>query len=145
MSQLRAVRFGSGPPSPPIKFKFGFPAKKAVNRCRLRVQPMRGLQAVSQFKVEIIDVVTTMDCTSMAIMLPLSLPPSLSLSIFLSFLLYSSLCFVILFIMLPHFSVYPNSSIGKCRDPFLVSVKYVFSFQCAFVRNLKVLFVSMKV
>ena len=47
--------------------------------------------------------------------------------------------------MLPHFSVYPNSSIGKCRDPFLVSVKYVFSFQCAFVRNLKVLFVSMKV
>ena len=47
--------------------------------------------------------------------------------------------------MLPRFSVYPNSSIGKCRDPFLVSVKYVFSFQCAFVRNLKVLFVSMKV
>ena len=143
MSQLRAVRLGSGPPSPPIKFKFGFPAKKAVNRCRLRVQPMRGLQAVSQFKVEIIDVVTTMDCTSMAIMLPLSLP--LSLSIFFFFLLYSSLSFVIFFIMLPRFSVYPNSSIGKCRDPFQVSVKYVFSFQCAFVRNLKVLFVSMKV
>ena len=91
MSQLRAVRFGSGPPSPPIKFKFGFPAKKAVNRCRLRVQPMRGLQAVSQFKVEIIDVVTTMDCTSMAIMLPLSLPLSLYL-FFLSPLLFSLLC-----------------------------------------------------
>ena len=80
----------SPPKSPPLKFESGFPAKNPVNPGVLPTQPMTGLQAVSQFKVEIIDVVTTMDCTSMVIMLSTKTSLSLSLSLSLSPLVASN-------------------------------------------------------